>query len=63
MQEDTSNDEKEEILEELGFAKDYELSDELTAAIKTTNNALSVILNPFNILNSLSIISLHIFII
>ena len=34
MQEETFKDEKEEILEELGFAKDYELSDELTAAIK-----------------------------
>lgn len=34
MQEDTFKDEKEEILEELGFDADYELSDELTAAIK-----------------------------
>ena len=34
MQKETFKDEKEEILEELGFAKDYELSDELTAAIK-----------------------------
>ena len=34
MQEDTFEDEKEEILKELGFDADYELSDELTAAIK-----------------------------
>ena len=34
MQEDTFEDEKEEILKELGFDADYKLSDELTAAIK-----------------------------
>jgi hypothetical protein len=34
MQKDTFKDEKEEILEELGFESDYKLSDELSAAIK-----------------------------